>query len=69
MNVKAVKGFSGFRKDGTSISMRAGESRDVEMDDTINELISIGYLVAEKAATTKPEVKPNEGKRAKSRPD
>lgn len=39
MKVKATMGFSGER-----FSMHAGEVRDVEENDTVNELLRIGYL-------------------------
>lgn len=39
MKVKAIMGFSGER-----FSMHAGEVRDVEENDTVNELLAIGYL-------------------------
>ena len=39
MKVKAIMGFSGER-----FSMHAGEVRDVEENDTVKELLHIGYL-------------------------
>lgn len=81
MKVEAVKGFSGFLN-GKSFSMHAGEVREVEEDnETVQELISIGYLMrtfpaemenTENAEETPnapepDEVKPDEDKRGKSK--
>ena len=81
MKVEAVKGFSGFLN-GKSFNMHAGEVREVEDDnETIQELISIGYLMrtfpAEPENTENTEgtpnapepdeVKPDEDKRGKSK--
>lgn len=62
MKVKAKNGFSGLFSTGEPFSMYAGEVRDVEENDTVNELLAIGYLEpAEavqlaKAAEVQPEV-------------
>lgn len=82
MKVEAVKGFSGFFSTGKPFNMHAGEVREVEEDnETVQELISIGYLM--RTITAEPEntenteetpnapepdeVKPDEDKRGKSK--
>lgn len=73
MKVKAIKGFSGER-----FSMHAGEIRDVEENDTVKELLRIGYL--ESAEVQPAEVQPeaekpktdevkHENKRSRAKPD
>lgn len=69
MKVKAIMGFSGER-----FSMHAGEVRDVEENDTVNELLSIGYLepaeaVSEKADEPKTDEVKHENKRSRAKPD
>lgn len=70
MKVKAIMGFSGER-----FSMHAGEVRDVEENDTVKELLAIGYLepaeAVELAGAEEPkadEVK-HENKRSRAKPD
>ena len=79
MRVKAIRGFSGFFSTGKSFNMHAGETREVDDDGTVRELISIGYLEAEHAeqepadeAENAPEehadeVNADENKRGKSK--
>ena len=50
MKVKAIMGFSGER-----FSMHAGEVRDVEENDTVKELLAIGYLEPAGADEVQPE--------------
>lgn len=76
MKVKAIMGFSGER-----FSMHAGEIRDVEENDTVNELLRIGYLKpAEVQLAKADEVQPeaekpktdevkHENKRSRAKPD
>lgn len=74
MKVKAIMGFSGER-----FSMHAGEIRDVEENDTVNELLRIGYLkptevqpaevVPEKADEPKADEVKHENKRSRAKPD
>lgn len=73
MKVKANKGFSGFFSNGKPFTMHAGEVREVDGCDTVQELIAAGYLedMSEpvKAVTEDipDEVKPDEDKRGKSK--
>lgn len=53
MKVTAVKGFSGFFSTGKPFNMHAGEVREVEDNETVQELISIGYLM--RTVTAEPE--------------
>ena len=67
MTVKAVKSFSGER-----FNMHAGEVREVESTETVQDLLRIGYLenVGGSQEPTPPEqteVQPNEAKRGKSK--
>lgn len=70
MKVKAIMGFSGER-----FSMHAGEVRDVEENDTVKELLRIGYLEpAEavqlaKAEEPKADEVKHENKRSRVKPD
>lgn len=70
MKVKAIMGFSGER-----FSMHAGEVRDVEENDTVKELLRIGYLEpAEavqlaKADEPKADEVKHENKRSRAKPD
>lgn len=67
MKVRALKGFSG------TVTMYAGEVREIERSAAIDELICIGYLeeVKENAKPapekTETEVKTDEAKRGKSK--
>lgn len=54
MKVKAVKGSSGFLHTGEAFSMYSGETREVENNSTVSELISIGYLQEEQSEQAKP---------------
>lgn len=54
MKVKAVKGFSGFLSTGEAFSMYSEETREVENNSTVSELISIGYLQEEQSDQEKP---------------
>lgn len=72
MKVRAEKGFSGFLCTGEAFSMHSGEVREIERNDTVAELISIGYLreVADAPRScgtdiTQGEVKLDEAKRSK----
>ena len=67
MTVKAVKSFSGER-----FNMHAGEVREVESTETVQELLRIGYLEnvggpQEQTPPEQTEVQPNEAKRGKSK--
>ena len=67
MTVKAVKSFSGER-----FNMHAGEVREVESTETVQELLRIGYLESvcgpqEPTPPEQTEVQPNEAKRGKSK--
>ena len=59
MTVKALKSFSGER-----FEMYQGEIREVELTDTVEELLKIGYL-AEISPENPKEDNPNEAKRGK----
>ena len=67
MTVKAVKSFSGER-----FNMHAGEVREVESTETVQELLRIGYLESaggpqEPTPPEQTEVQLNEAKRGKSK--
>lgn len=62
MTVKAVKSFSGER-----FNMHAGEVREVESTETVQELLRIGYLESVGGPQEQTEVQPNEAKRGKSK--
>ena len=67
MTVKAVKSFSGER-----FNMHAGEVREVESTETVQELLRIGYLEDVGGSQEPPppeqtEVQLNEAKRGKSK--
>lgn len=77
MKVKAIMGFSGER-----FSMHAGEVRDVEENDTVNELLAIGYLepaeavqlakadeIQPEAEAAKTDEVKHENKRNRAKPD
>ncbi len=70
MKVKAIMGFSGER-----FSMHAGEVREVERTETVDELLRIGYLEpAEavqlaKAEEPKADEVKHENKRSRAKPD
>lgn len=77
MKVKAIMGFSGER-----FSMHAGEVRDVEENDTVNELLAIGYLepaeavqlakadeIQPEAEAAKADEVKHENKRSRAKPD
>lgn len=66
MEVKAIKGFSGFLK-GKSFNMHAGEVREVEDSGTVQELISIGYL--EDVGAPAPQTEPESSEAAVETPD
>lgn len=72
MRVRAEKGFSGFLCTGEAFSMHSGEVREIEKNDTVTELIDIGYLCevtdaprSHGAEITQGEVKLDEAKRSK----
>lgn len=50
MKVKAIMGFSGER-----FSMYAGEVREVERTETVDELLRVGYLEPSEADEVQPE--------------
>ncbi len=62
MKVKAVKSFSGER-----FNMHAGEVREVESTETVQDLLRIGYLENVGGPQEQTEVQPNEAKRGKSK--
>lgn len=62
MKVKAVKSFSGER-----FNMHAGEVREVESTETVQDLLRIGYLENVGDPQEQTEVQPNEAKRGKSK--
>lgn len=62
MKVKAIKSFSGER-----FNMHAGEVREVESTETVQELLRIGYLENVGGPQEQTEVQPNEAKRGKSK--
>ncbi len=82
MKVKAKNGFSGLFSTGEPFSMYAGEVRDVEENDTVNELLRIGYLepaeavqlaeagkVQPEAEAAKADEVKHENKRSRAKPD
>lgn len=66
MRVTAVKGFSGFFSTGKPFNMHAGETREVEDNGTVQELISIGYL--ENIGATAPQAEPESADTAEEAP-
>lgn len=66
MKVKANKSFSGFLRSGEPFGMHAGEVRELDSNDTVRELISIGYL-QELTSLEKEKVTAGEDKRGKSK--
>lgn len=67
MKVKANKGFSGFFSTGKPFSMHAGEVREMDDCDTVQELIAAGYLEEVVELSKPPEVTTDEDKRGKSK--
>lgn len=66
MRVTAVKGFSGFLN-GKPFSMHAGETREVEDCETIQELLDITYLMVD--ITPAPQAEPESADTAEEAPD
>ncbi len=65
MRVKAIKGFSGFLN-GKPFSMHAGETREVEDCETIQELLHITYLMVD--ITPEPQAEPESADSAEEAP-
>lgn len=66
MRVTAVKGFSGSLN-GKPFSMHAGETREVEDCETIQELLDITYLMVD--ITPAPQAEPENSEPAEEMPD
>lgn len=65
MRATAVKGFSGFLN-GKPFSMHAGETREVEDCETIQELLHITYLMVD--ITPAPQAEPESADTAEEAP-